>query len=238
MHKPEELLAACPIYQFLCYIENMIPKESDMIRFAVGAPSKPLSLAWRLWTTGDDFYIGAKNGNDFFKISFGGDENWRIAYVNALNQNDSSEDNVIYSWTKPTSATPEFVHCASIVIPPFSSGASSSRNKAEDARIKWIKESQVGKAIIFKIILSWPRMKRFELGDVMKEGDVLIGNIKKQNGEKVWLLSNEITLTPMQDEAIKSFETKEPNGQSSKIVIITDPKISIDGNPTIFDVNI
>jgi hypothetical protein len=223
---------------FLCYIENMIPKENDMIRFTVGAPNNPQSLVWRLWTTGDSFYVGAKNGDDFFKVSFKGEEQWRIAYVKALNQNDSSDDNIIYSWSKPASTTPEFIHCASIVIQQKEIGTSSIRNKAEDARIKWINESQTGKAIVFKIILSWPRMKRLELGGIMKEGDVLIGNIKKQNGEKIWLLANELVLSPEQHNAINSLEIKGQNDKSSKIVIMTELNISIAGNPTIFDVSI
>jgi hypothetical protein len=214
----------------------MAQKDDNEIRFAVGSPNSPLSLVWRLWSLNDNIYIGAKNGDEVFKISLNEEKAWRIAYVKALNQNDSGDDTVMHTWDKPTSTSPEFIHCVSIVVPFINSGITTPRNKAEDARIIWIKESQVEKSIIFKVILSWPRMKRLELGGIMKEGDVLIGNIKKQNGEKVWLLSNEVILSQDQSKAIMESQIEEQHSQSSKILVITDKIISIDNQPTIFDI--
>lgn len=214
----------------------MISKDNNMIRFAVGTPNTPLSLAWRLWTLNDNIYIGAKNGDDCFKISLYEDKEWRIAYVKALNQNDSYADDVIYNWNKPTSPTPEFIHCISIIVPSTNKAESPKRNKAEDKRLVWTKEAEAGKCVIFKIYLSWPRMKKFDLNIIMKEGDVLIGNIEKQNGEKVWLIEREDFLSNEYLDNIKTLETKGLKDKSSLLNVVTEGNMALLGQPTIFDI--
>jgi len=116
-----------------------LPITAPTVRFAVGAPARPSSNSWRLWTSkqGDVYAICRDNFNDA-KLSLHASGRWRFAHTNAAVARDPTllvgrADRVWEKWDRPAAADHEAVCAFQFVFP------TSELAVQPEARTRWPK---------------------------------------------------------------------------------------------------
>jgi hypothetical protein len=103
-------------------------------------------------------------------------------------------------WRRPDEFTPGFVNGVMALVSPFAP-KDPFRNKAVlDSAIEWLDLPQDGKLLALIVLIATPEA---DFGRLV--GSKIVGRIKKENGEEVLLIANEMDLT----DAIKDRMIEE-----------------------------
>lgn len=178
--------------------------DSKTFRFAVGTPDYPLSWTWRLWVHGDDIYLGAREGLRAFKVSLHRSGVWRVALVNRL-EKDTSTDRVIVKWQRPPELVPGWIPSVVVLVSSLPPAQPITPKKIDDRRVTWISAPSSGKKIFLRIFLSQPGVAKESL---TLGRDRLFGGLSTKSGVKAWLLVQEEPLTSIEIGKIEEFRSK------------------------------
>jgi hypothetical protein len=171
---------------------------------AVGSPDDLRSLVWRLWVQGDEIYFGARDMLQSTKVSLHKSGIWRIAWVRSLNSQDKSTDRVAVKWRRPDEFAPGLINGVMVLVSPFQPEHPFRNRRIEDDRTEWLPVPQHGKILALIVIIA----KRDEDLDSRFDGSIIVGCIKKKNGENVCLIAHEMDLTAAIAERMKEEKSK------------------------------
>ena len=185
-------------------------KDKNTIRFAIWNINNVKSNIWRLWVNKNEIYLGAKNTLHVLKVSLHHSGIWRIAFVKDLKREDMESDRVIFKWNKPTLVNNWFVSSIGVIVSSINPNIPFKHEQREDKRIIFIPEAKEGRRMLFKIYISQPGITEEMFKKNLRFTDILIGNLTKQNGEKVWLIYMEDDLSLDELKMIKEvmYNTK------------------------------
>ena len=225
----------------------MASKEKNTLRFAVGTPDNILSWVWRMWTNGDDVYLGARNALQVFKVSLHKSGIWRIAFVDDLERADKESDRVIVKWQRPKESSSKWTPSIGVLVSPIEAKQPFNKKKIEDSRIKWIdKPSISNKRFIFKVVLSDPGVTEEDLRKIAPEAE-FVGSVVTRSNETAWLILLEDSLTEIEAQKIKDVMEKtkiqlkaggssETIGDSRALLVVSEDTPTATTQPTIIDI--
>lgn len=225
----------------------MSSKESSTLRFAVGSPDNIKSCVWRMWVTGDDVYLGARNSLKAFKVSLHRSNTWRVAFVEELKRDQPETDRVIIKWQRPEEFAPGWTPSIGILISSIDAKRPFKKNRIKDSRIQWFSSPTTGNKYIFKVLFSKPGTSDNDYKKITISGDRLVGKLKKKSGEIVWLVVREDDLTPIEIAKIedvmqktkihlKPGSSEESIFDSRALLVVSDDSPLILNQPTILDI--
>ncbi len=227
----------------------MSSSKSNTLHFAVGSPEDIKSWIWRMWVSGDDVYLGARNALKVFKVSLHRSNIWRMAFVEELKRDNPETDRVIIKWQRPGEFTPSWTQSLGIIVSSIHAKRSFKNGSIEDTRIQWFSPPTKGRKLVFKVLFSKPRTSEVDFKKVIIAGDKLVGKLNKKSGEAVWLVVREVELNPIEIKKIKNVMQKtkiyskhgsseDSVSDSRALLVVSDDIPSISNQPTIFDIGL
>jgi hypothetical protein len=164
--------------------------DRQPLRVVFGSPDDPRSSIWRLWVQSDEVYFGTTDTLPHFKISLHKTGEWHAALVKSLNSS-SPKGRFLKQWKRPPSKMG--MTFAVAVIPSTTKPPEPfTPRKIVDTRLKWLTQAGPNRvAILFVIIADY----EVDTDPIMLAQDILIGRLKKENGETVCLIAHERELT-------------------------------------------
>ena len=226
----------------------MASKESQTIRFAVGSPNDVRSYVWRLWVTGNEVYLGARDLLRAFKVSLHHSGVWRVAEVENLEARDTNKDRLIFRWRRPREFRPGCTSSLAVVISPIEpKDPFDPADPENDPRIRWLDPPRPGEKLVVQVFFSKPSVSEAEIIHHGHLNNSIVGRLSKRSGEVVWLRKTKGGLTLF--ELLKFSDTMsklqihlKPGGtpdslfRARAILVIAkdDPKYY--NQPTILDI--
>jgi len=183
--------------------------EKNVFRFAVGTPEYIQSSVWRFFVQGNEVYLGVREYLHAIKVSLHSSGIWRIAFVEKIEKPDVRTDRVIVKWQRPAEFINGWTGSVAILISSIEPNRSfSNQTEFDDKHIKFFKPPSTGNKYLFKVLFSSPEISDDEWKKIILPNDQLACQLKKRNGEKVWLLLREENLTINEEEIIRDTMKK------------------------------
>lgn len=155
---------------------------------------------------GDEVYFGSRSFTPSLKVSFHKSGKWHII----SKWGDTSTRNplpvVNYRWPRPQFDRFGFAHGIVVVVDPFPLDYPFKNKAILDPSVKWIPLPQFGNLIILRVLIA---RKNTDLdASRFLPRDRVMGQMPKENGEKVLLLAHDTKLTAVISQKIIRYRSE------------------------------
>lgn len=180
-------------------------KPDESVRFAFGAPDRPLSSVWKLWIKRNEVYLGSRSTAGHLKYSFHSSGDWRLAATKQSGYLFEGDRNAL-RWHRPPEFKPGWTQALSIVVPFREAEAPPQPGGPPNVDVIWIPGPDPGHKVAMMMLYgAGGRDARREFDDrhlIYGDGHGL------PNGERVWLLSRTDPLSSADAKAVGVIERK------------------------------
>lgn len=215
------------------------------IRFGITDGKGHRASTWKLWAPigvkKSDVYLTCRALGGKLKASLHQSGKWRIAYTPETFRQEvegttaKNRDRVIEKWPRPKPIAKGVTLAYRIITP--SSAVTSAIGKTR-GDIIWIANAPIPKATEIDIIITAPNTLATGWPGKRLMGTSLIGSLKLENGETVWVVHREIDmpdLAPTTKGSVHFFKGKGPQDLESDNLRALGFSYVKDGSRVIYD---
>jgi hypothetical protein len=160
------------------------------------------------------------------KVSLHESGRWRVGWVKPDPKNPLA-DRAIWKWERPAEFAPGLTNSISVLVSPTHDDPIPSPPSPtdHDSLIHWFPQARSGYKLVFRIVFCRPR-------SVKVRDAVVVGSLKKADGETAFLLLEETLITPVQTRKIREVlenlklntsEEQEPNFRGARAILVVSP---------------
>jgi hypothetical protein len=155
------------------------------IRFAAGSAESPYSGIWRLFSNGDDVYLGASKASlKAFKFSLHRSGVWVLAGIDGAGVSFENGNRRARRWSRPPLTGSGITLGLSVIVPRTSLGSRKSLSGEGDNHTVWYPAPAAGRCVDFTTYF-------VEAGRTVSwnVGDTVLGEFSLKSGSRVVLIA-------------------------------------------------
>lgn len=184
-------------------------RREQLVRFAVGTPDGPQSSIWRLWTDGDEVYLGARGVVDRLKVSLHQSCNWHHAFRDESAARSAAVEALergrfLNKWKRPPEFALGWTKAFQVVVP--SSEVKRRPTPVDKPQgVRWVLPGPPDTVTFFTVLFSptnvadpaWPGKNTM--------ATQLLARFPLPKGETLWVVANRTIVSQANQEQVASF---------------------------------
>ena len=176
----------------------MASRDANILRFAVGNRDDLHSSVWRLWASGNDFYLAARSHASISKFSFHQTGKKTVRYA----IHSTTPRPALVKWSPPGELFPGWTIAFAILVPPRITSHPFHEALRDNKPVQYIAPPQPGTKAVFQIALSDIAAQEEDMMRLPADKKISVHGRIEMRREAAWLVSFYDTFTPQEQSTV------------------------------------